>query len=658
MLMNVTRVGKTGLSVCFGLALIAAAGCGSSRAQTADGGPDVASGDTSGNSDTNTTDGASESAGVLGPPQKLVILHTNDIHSHLEGFGPEADYTPSSINDDSTVGGMARLATAVGVAHTQAGDTPVMLLDAGDFMMGTLFELLATSSPPELSLMKALGYDATTIGNHELDWTPSGLAGLLNAAVMKGITIPILASNMHFAEADTGDDVLKALVDATHVIQPKLVKTYGTLKVGFFGLLGADAVRVTPQSAPLKFDAIDVAARAMVQDLRQNDKVDLVIALSHSGISSDGTGEDADLAMKVSGIDIIISGHTHDKLDQPKLVNKTLIVTAGAYGQYLGQLEVTVTPGAPTPVAMDKYTLIPIDDTIMGDASTEAAVQVAITGVDNGLGMAAPGLSYKHPVAQTSADLTLPTYQEGPVGNLVTDAYRKTVAALQPTAPPVIAVEANGQLRAPILKGTTGKIWFEDMFRVLPIGIGPDKLPGYPLVTFYLTAKDIRSGLELDAAGPASGISDQFFLQVSGIKATYDGSKPLFNRITSLTLDGSPTPLNMDDTTACYKVVATNYVAGLLGLIKTLTSQLLTVTAKDADCVTPIDPTLPQYYVDAVPDDAATPASAGTQELKHWQALLKYLSLFPDTDDADTTPNLIPNVPAAYAAPQGRIVKQ
>src|SRR6185436_11801727 len=133
----------------------------------------------------------------------------------------------------------------------------------------------------ELTFMHSLGYDATTIGNHELDWTPHGLAGILQAAVTNNVMFPILSSNMKFSATDPGDDELQALATAG-VIQPKLVKMVGGLKVGFFGLIGANAVQVTPQSAPLTFDPIDVAAERMVKELRETDKVDLVIALSHS----------------------------------------------------------------------------------------------------------------------------------------------------------------------------------------------------------------------------------------------------------------------------------------------------------------------------------------------------------------------------------------
>jgi len=573
------------------------------------------------------------------------------------GHSPETDYTPATLNDDTTVGGMARLVTAITTARSTAlaAGRPTLLLDAGDFTMGTLFELLETTQAPELQVMQALQYDAVTIGNHELDWTPDGLAKILGVAKgTKNVTVPIVASNMKFSATDARDDNLAA-VTALGFIQPKLVKTVGKLKVGFFGLLGNDAVTVTPQAAPLTFDPIAVTAAAMVTELRTVDKVDLVIALSHSGIDSTGHGEDAILASTVPGIDLIVSGHTHDSLAQPvKVTNatgSTWIVAAGSYTEFLGQMQVTVTPsatpGAQPTVTLDQYDLIPINDTIAGDVATQATVDAYIAGLDTTIGAQQPGLAYRGVMATTTVDLGLPVKAEAPVGNLVTDAYRAIVGALEPPAAgtALIAVEANGQLRSPIVKGKTGQIWFGDLFRVTPIGIGPNLIPGYPLVTFYLNAKDIASGLEL---GVDSDLGDQYFLQLSGLKVTYDMTKPNLGRVAGLAIPaatpgGPDTPLDLTDTTKCFKIVSTNYVAGLLGVVKAFTQGLLEVTAKDKDCVTPIDATT--RYVDA---SATMP---NVQELKHWQAVLKYVSMLPDAN-ADG----IPDMPVAYGAPQGRII--
>ena len=588
--------------------------------------------------------------------QQLVILHTNDIHSYLMGASPEADYTPATAGDDTTTGGMARLATAIASARTtaMAAGTPVLLLDAGDFMMGTLFETVSTKAAAELTMMNALGYDATTIGNHELDWGPDGLAAILNTAVAKtGKTVPIVASNMVFDSNDSGDDNLQALA-TKGVITTKIVKTVGSLKVGIFGILGSSAAQVAPLKAPLTFTDIKVASAQMVTELRQVDKVDLVIALSHSGIFSDGTGEDAELANDalskgVPGIDVIVSGHSHDTLKTPPFqIGKTLIVTAGCYTQYLGDLQLTVTkganPGDPATVAVSAYKLLPIDDQIAGDGATQNVVEGYIAGVDQGL--AGTGLSYRKVVGETSFDLPFPPSVESPVGDLVTDAYRTVSAALQPDDPPVIAVEGDGQIRSNIAKGGgTGQIWFADLFRVLPDGVGPDGNPGYPLVTFYLNAKDLASGFEFDAAQDV--VPRELFLQVSGLSVTYDMTKPAFARVTgvALTTASGSQPLDLTNSTTCYKVVTTNYVAGFLGFVSDVTKGLLSVTAKDADCVTAVDATT--RFVDG------DPTTAGVQELKSWQALLQYVGGFPDTNG-----DSIPDVPVGYGTTQGRIVAQ
>src|SRR5262249_40806789 len=140
--------------------------------------------------------------------------------------------------------------------------------------------------------------------------------------------------------------------------------------------------------------------------------------------------------------------------------------------------------------------------------------------------------------------------------------------------------------------------------------------------------------LEIDAAPEIFG--DDFFLQVSGLNVGYDPAAPAFSRITdvSLVTPAGTKALDPADTATCYKVVTTNFVAGLLGAVSAKTGGLLHVVAKDADCATPVDPTV--RFVDA------DPATDGVQELKNWQALLGYVSG-------------LGQIPAAYGAPQGRI---
>jgi len=593
----------------------------------------------------------------------LVILHTNDLHSYLNGHDPEADYTPLTINDDSTVGGMARLASLVASERMSGAmtNTPVLLLDAGDFMMGTPFEILGLSKSVELVEMAKIGYDAIDLGNHEFDWTPRALAGFIAAAAAGGFRVPLLASNMKYSAVSPDDDDLQRLELAGY-IQRKTVKTLPNgIKVGIFGVLGQQAVMVTPQVAPLTFDAPKVTAKAMVDELRNVDKVDIVILLSHSGTDASGKGEDAQLAQDVPGIDIIVSGHTHVALPQPVQVGNTLVVQTGAYAANLGRLELSVVPQSSPSFSVKSYRLIPIDDTIPGDAPTQARIDGYVANVD---ALLMPvGFAYKKVIGETSFDLPRqtpndvprPGFAESVLGNLVTDSYRMIVNAVQPSDGPVdLAVESSGNIRVDVQKGKTGVIWFADLFRVLPLGIGPtDQQPGYPLVSFFLNGRDLKAGMEVTASSMDPLANNDYFLQISGGKMTYNSAGQPFNRVTSLVLDGNR-PVNFADTTTCYKVVTTYYVASLLGLVSQFTGGQLSVVPKTSRaCNTPLTDmtcTSPPSQRCGLSSRIVNANPLGTfQELKQWGALVTYVSRFASLPSSG---------PVQYSQTEGRIVRQ
>jgi len=571
------------------------------------------------------------------PPQKLIILHTNDLHSYLMGHDPEADYSPLDVNDDSTIGGIARLAAQVAKERTAAGITPVLLLDSGDFMMGTPFEVLGLSKSAELVEMGWMGYDAIDLGNHEFDWSPRGLAGIIAAARSSGFGVPLLASNMMYDPISPDDDDLQRL-EYAGAIQRKTIKTLSNgLRVGIFGLLGKSAALVTPQAKPLTFADQAATARAIVDELRNTDKVDLVICLSHSGTDESGKGEDADLAQAVAGIDIIISGHTHVALATPVQVNNTLIVQTGAYGTSLGRMELQLSHPPTSALSLTNYKLIPIDDTIGGDAATQARVDGYIAAVDALL--PAP-FSYRRVIATTSSDLPRPVFAESGLGDLVADAYQAIVGMIE--GPVDLAVESSGNIRTDVRMGKTGKEWFADIFRVLPLGIGPDTRPGYPLVSFYLNGKELKAGMEVTAASIDVLQSNDYFLQISaGATMTYASSGPPFNRVRSLTLPGGRN-VDFTDTTHCYKVVATLYLGSLLGLVSQFTGGQLSATPKLADCQTPV--------TDLTTRIVKFPGPSGPQEMKAWLALIQFLSAQP--------PAGMPAVPSRYFSPGGRIIRQ
>ena len=192
----------------------------------------------------------------------LTILHTNDLHSHLWGHSPEADYTPATLDDDPTLGGFARLAAAIKAERASAG-ADVLLLDGGDFLMGTLFHLAGTSKAPELKLMQALGYDAAAIGNHEFDFTPAGLAAGGRGRPHRGGDLPA-AGHQHEVQRHRarGRRAGGPAGTQTGPIRTKLVKTLpGGLKVGHVRPAGrGGGQRFAAAARPVTFDPIATAA--------------------------------------------------------------------------------------------------------------------------------------------------------------------------------------------------------------------------------------------------------------------------------------------------------------------------------------------------------------------------------------------------------------
>lgn len=572
----------------------------------------------------------------------LIILHTNDLHEHLMGWSPNADYTPNTTGDDQTVGGFARLASVI---HAERAAAPwgasVLLLDGGDWSMGTLFTWLGATDAPVLTLMDKMGYDAVVLGNHEFEWGPAVLAQRLNAAIKAGVKVDILSSNIEFSATDSHDDTLEQLHTTGVIKKMKVLTLSNGLKVGLFGLMGKSATDVALDKDPVTFGKQIETAKQLVKELRTVDKVDLVIALSHSGIDPAGKGEDAELAKAVPGIDVIISGHTHEKLLQPIQVGKTQIVQTGKYAKYLGRMELTF-DAAKTLGRVD-YRLIPLDDTIPGDAAVQKIIDGQIAKIDT---MLKPGLAYDKVVGETAFDLTKAPFQETILGNVISDAYRLTVNKLQPAEPADLAVASSGHIRDEVLEGKTGKIWFADLYRAMPLGMGPDNKPGYPLVTYYLEGKKIELWMEMLYLAEYFGSKSMYF-EVSGIQVDYDKPglipKPLL-AVNSIKLTSAPGAPEIQDSNACYKVVSSLAIAKELSRAKQYTFGLFKIEPKLKDCSTKITD-LVQHIVDA------DPSQPGLQELKGWQALTQHVSGFPDTD-ADG----IPDIPASYSKLQNRII--
>lgn len=553
--------------------------------------------------------------------RRFVVLHTNDWQSRLLGYGPNSEYSPDSLNDDLTVGGVARLATLLHERRAALGEVPLLTLDAGDFSMGTLFHTVAREEGGELRLLGALGYDATTLGNHEFDFRPAGLAQMIAAAERAGDApnVPILASNIRFSAQSADDDALEALQRAGR-IQPYRIVEKGGLRFGLFGLMGRDAVEVSPLMAPVTFADPLAAARDMVRLLREQERVDVVILLSHMGVSAqpDGSwrGEDVELVEQVPGIDLVIGAHSHSLLREPLRVNDTTLVQVGSEIQYLGELHMTLDAQGRARVA--EYRLHAIDDRTPGDPAIGQRVAALQQAVSERV-LAAHGYAFDQPLARVERTLTR-AYDDPVLGNLVTDALRRGAGS-------DIAFTGNGTLRDELYRGREGVQSVADLFRVAPLGIGEfDDQPGYPLMRVYFTPREIRQILEVLLLAYQMRDSDSYYPRVSGVKFTYNPWRMPFDRVSRIWLgDAERGYRELDpDAPGLISLGATSYVGSFTWLIPELTYGLFEVVPKDAE-----GRPLAQIR-DAVLD--RDPDAPGIQEYKEWQAFLDHVAALPARD--------------------------
>ena len=577
--------------------------------------------------------------------KRITVVHTNDMHSHLQGFSPELDFRPFAENADRTLGGWSRVATVI--RQTQkTRNHPVLVLDAGDFSMGSLFHILIREEAFELRLLAAMGYNAVTLGNHEFDLKPRGLAAILKTAKDRGGLPPIVAANPVF---DRREPALAELEDAFVAagVKPYLVLERDGLKIGIFGILGRGAVEVSPFAKPLTFrDPIDTA-RDMVNLLRRQEKADIVICLSHGGLADNPRrSEDLILAKEVPGIDVIVSGHSHTKLDKPLVVGNTLVVQAWCYGKQVGVMDLVWKEGK---VALQNYAAVPVTSAIPGDKDIQRMIDGFKRQIDQDL-LRPVGMSYDQVLAETRWDLANDA-EESPLGNLIADSIRWYVnttdpAAGDPAARVVVAVESNGIIRDNLLAGTTGKIILGDLFRTFPLGIGADDTMSYPLISFYLYGYEIKRALEiLTSVRPFKG--DDYFLQISGLRFTYNPRRMIFDRVTGIEIGSEEDGYRPLDYSAAnqqlYRVAANIYNAAFLKLVGRFTYGLLEIVPKDRSGRSIAK--LSDARVDA------DPARPGVQELKEWQGLVTYVRSFPDANG-----NGLADIPEKYRGKLGRIV--
>jgi len=551
---------------------------------------------------------------------QIVILHTNDLHSNLQGGSPEHAYSPLTLNDDTTSGGFSRIAGII--AEEKAKNELVLTLDGGDFLMGTLFQTMEKSSGFQLKLMKEMGYDAVCIGNHEFDFGIESLTTYITRAAEDSIPELLLANISRHQRSEENASFLQLYDEG--LIKPYTILHKAGLKIGLLGLLGNEAYDVANASS-LQLEKQIKTAKKTVKILREKEQVDLVIALSHSGLWFDSKDslmmtEDAKLAQKVDGIDVIISGHTHTLLEQAKVINNTIIVQAGDRGKHVGKLSLDITDDG---ITNYHYALLPVNDAIPALPAIQAQIDEQQAKLEKEI-LGGLDLNYQEALFELPYDLNYShqDLEQCNIGNFAADAINFYVNK-HIDGHNDIALIGHGMIRAPL---EAGLVHLPEVFNVASLGSGDDQIPGYPLARAYLSAKEIKRLMQLLIKG--SEKSTNLYMFSSGLKIDYLSNQGHYKQIKDLYIadaDGVYQKIDCSSKNkALYSIVADAYMLNFLGKIKKMSYGLINISPKDAEGN--VIKNMEETIIDV------EPLQEGIQEGKVWLALIDYAQSFEKGD--------------------------
>ena len=565
------------------------------------------------------------------PGTAVDIVFTHDTHSHLNTFTTMVDGLETEL------GGFARMNTLIEAQRAQNPDT--LVIDGGDFSMGTLIQTVFETQAAELRMLGYLGCDVTTLGNHEFDYRSKGLANMLTSAQASGDAVPaMVVCNVDWdtMEAEGLTEGQQRLKDAfaAYGVSDYTVLEKGDVDIAVVGVFGKDALACAP-TCELKFeDPID-AVKQTVADIKANEDVDMIVCVSHSGTWEDESkSEDELLAKAVPDLDLILSGHTHTEIEKPIQHGSTYVVSCGEYGKNLGEL--TLTQQADGRWAMSAYELIPITSDIAVHAATQQTIDNFMDTVDTDY-LARFGYTKDQVLAEN--DIVFSTqkdleniHEEHNLGDIIADAYVYAVenAADYDGVPVDLAVVPSGTVRDTYARGD---ITVEQVFNSFSLGIGADGVPGYPPISVYLTGREIRTAAEIDAS--VSDFMTTARLYCSGLNFTYNPHRLLLNRVTDVCLEDDGQRVALEDD-KLYRIVADLYSGQMLSAVTDMSYGILAIVPKYADG-TPITD-----FEDVI-------ITENGRELKAWDSIARYMASFADTDGDG-----IANVPAYYSTTHGR----
>ena len=440
--------------------------------------------------------------------EQIRILSTNDIHSYLRPIyhrvldqprpwgiqSMEGNYVEKS-RYEGRVGGMAYVASVINQLRSEKFDK-TLLVDTGDTWHGSGMSVF-DKGVSMVKAMNAIGYDAMVPGNWEYFYPKDHFLDLIDQA-----EFPVIAYNL--TDKDWGDPVL----------EPYTVKQVGNLKIAVIGMTYPWTALTSSIGGAAKwwnFGLKEEEARELIGQLREGESVDLIVFVSHAGY-----GFDQQFAKRVDGIDVLVSGHTHNPVFDPVVWNDTIVYESGAHGEYVSCLDLEIKDKQ---VISYQYQLIKVqEDYVLPDPVIEELVEAAYqphADILNEVIGQADGMLYRRDYWQSS------------IGNLITDAMRYSQNS-------DIALFPAWRYGATLLPG---KITVENVYNMVPTD-------GH-IFTYRMAGKDIKTLLENIIVGvsdedPYSRVGGDM-IRFSGVNIVYDLSNQPGKKIVSITMtDGTP----------------------------------------------------------------------------------------------------------------------
>ena len=566
--------------------------------------------------------------------KQIDVLFTHDTHSHLDSFSTIVN------GEQKEVGGFAKIKTLINEKKKEDPDT--LILDGGDFSMGTLIQTVYDTEAAELRMLGYLGYDVTTFGNHEFDYRSQGLANMLKAAKSSGETLPEIVvcnvdwDSMEKAGLNDGQKQIQSAFE-TYGVKDYVMVQKGDVKIAVVGVFGKDALECAP-TCELSFKDSVEAVKKTVEEIKKNEEADMIACVSHGGTWEDESkSEDELLAKAVPDLDLIISGHTHSELQKAIRHGNTYIVSCGEYGRNLGSL--SMTQNSDGRWNLSAYELIPVSEDVKADKATQERIDALMDTVDTNY-LADFGYTRKEVLAQNDVEFNSleemgTEHKELNLGDIMADAYVYAVenSEYYDGDPVDVAVVPSGTVRDTYTKGD---ITVEDVYNSFSLGIGKDGVAGYPLINAYLTGKELKLVAEVDAS--ISDFMTTARLYCSGLNFTYNPHRMILNKVTDCYLtraDGERTEIEDDK---LYHVVTDLYTGQMLGSVMKMSYGLLSLEPKDKD----------GNPIENLEDHAVM---EGNKELKAWDAIARYMQSFDDADGDG-----IANVSEYYATTHDRKV--